>query len=94
MSLRHREVLDPPYRESQAGNISPERASAYRKLHNAVKAGRIEPRPCWRCGTDRSVVAHQENWGGEPLDVRWFCRSCLARDLALRRRNQPSSERM
>ena len=45
--------------------------AARRKVHSAIKAGRLAREPCEVCGS--SVVhAHHDDYN-KPLDVRWLC---------------------
>jgi ribosomal protein S27AE len=43
------------------------------KVHDAVKAGKIEKQPCEVCGST-VVEAHHEDYD-KPLEVRWLCRA-------------------
>lgn len=42
-----------------------------------AKRGKIARGPCEVCGTDRDLQMHHDDYG-EPLVVRWLCRSCHA----------------
>lgn len=54
----------------------PERLQARRKLHYAVKVGRlVRPDACDECGKACKPHAHHHNYD-LPLDVRWLCPSC------------------
>lgn len=46
-------------------------------VDNAVKAGRLKPQPCERCGSRIRVYGHLDDYC-RPLDVRWLCPKCLA----------------
>lgn len=42
---------------------------------NAVARGKLVPQPCERCGSEKHVEKHHEDYA-RPLDVRWLCRGC------------------
>lgn len=58
------------YRKTQLQRY-PDRCAARRKVHEAVKAGRLVRQPCEVCGVANSH-AHHEDYS-KPLEVRWFC---------------------
>ncbi len=61
------------YRNRQRDR-SPEDRQKYRArktVENALKAGKLERRPCARCGAEKAQ-AHHEDYG-KPLDVTWLC---------------------
>jgi hypothetical protein len=47
------------------------RIAARRTVRNAIKAGRLERKPCEVCG-DLEVQAHHDDYS-QPLKVRWVC---------------------
>ena len=49
----------------------PEKISARKKVHWAVKTGKLVRKPCF-CGEEK-VFAHHEDYQ-KPLDVIWLCR--------------------
>lgn len=49
-----------------------ERAKAHTMVGNAVRAGKLMPKPCERCGFAIGVQAHHEDYS-KPMDVIWFC---------------------
>lgn len=56
--------------------LHPDRVSARKKVHHAVKTGRlIKPSSCERCGLIKSLNAHHPDYS-RPLDVIWLCSSC------------------
>lgn len=75
---RRRFHEDPERRAAQYLNSSemkylyPEKYRARYTVHNAIRDGRLERKPCEACGTARSE-AHHEDYS-RPLDVRWLCR--------------------
>ena len=53
----------------------PERVIARRKVHRAVKSGKLTRLPCEHPGCDEVVTfAHHDDYS-KPLDVRWLCRA-------------------
>ena len=50
----------------------PNKEKARVTVHNAVKRGKLQKRPCEVCGASR-VDAHHADYA-KPLDVRWLCR--------------------
>lgn len=48
----------------------PERRKANVIVGNAMKAGKLEPQPCWCCGN--KAEAHHPDYS-RPLDVVWLC---------------------
>ena len=59
-------------RDKRARN--PHKASAYRRVHSAVKSGRLNKKPCVFCGNVK-VQAHHHDYS-KPLDVVWVCFKC------------------
>lgn len=56
--------------------IHPERVSARKKLHHALKTGRvIRPDGCEECSQPKRVQGHHPDYN-QPLNVRWLCSSC------------------
>lgn len=56
---------------------SPERLKARTMVGIAIRAGRLQRKPCEKCGNMRSEAHHhlgytQEHW----YDVQWLCHSC------------------
>lgn len=49
-----------------------EKYLAHKVVENAVKSGRLERRPCERCGSQYLVHAHHDDYS-RPLDVMWLC---------------------
>jgi hypothetical protein len=48
----------------------PERRAAHLAVQYAIRAGRMEPLPCWVCGA--KAEAHHPDYAS-PLDVVWLC---------------------
>jgi ribosomal protein S27AE len=75
-----RQVLDTRARLQRERNKKPEnkiKQRAYNIVRYALKKGIISKGPC-ACGrTD--VHAHHDNYA-EPLNVRWLCPSCHAKE--------------
>ena len=51
---------------------NPEKVRAHKRLWKAVKAGRVQKKPCEVCGSSK-VDGHHEDYC-KPLEVRWLCR--------------------
>lgn len=51
--------------------IHPERIKARYELGAAVRAGRIKPQPCIKCGSTRTHAHHPDY--NKPLTVVWLC---------------------
>ena len=45
---------------------------------NAIRDGRLAPQPCEQCGEPKTDAHHDDY--GQPLNVRWLCRKCHARE--------------
>lgn len=68
----------PDPAESQAGRISPERASVYYAVAIAIRRGQItRPKECCRCWRACKPHAHHHDYS-RPLEVTWLCSSCHA----------------
>ena len=50
----------------------PEKNSAHKAVAYALARGRIERKPCERCGKHGRVHAHHDDYS-RPLDVMWLC---------------------
>lgn len=48
------------------------RYKAYCSVANAIRDGKLIPRPCEVCGTEEFVHAHHEDYS-KPLEVKWLC---------------------
>lgn len=48
----------------------PERRAAHLQVQYALRAGRLQPLPCWVCGA--KAEAHHPDYS-MPLDVVWLC---------------------
>jgi hypothetical protein len=59
--------------EWQAKNA--EKRQAHIILGNAIRAKKIIPQPCERCGFALGVHGHHEDYS-KPLDVIWLCKPC------------------
>jgi hypothetical protein len=53
----------------------PEKVKAREKVSKALKSGKIEKKPCKKCGYDKEVFAHHKDYS-KPLDIEWLCRKC------------------
>jgi len=54
--------------------VFPEKNIARQAVANALRAGRIERKPCERCGDNRTQAHHPDY--SKPLDVKWLCFRC------------------
>lgn len=52
----------------------PERRLAHSRVNWAIRTGRLERKPCERCGNAESHAHHDDY--AKPLDVRWLCSAC------------------
>jgi len=50
------------------------RQAAHNAVARALRAGKLIPAPCSRCGDEKSL-AHHEDYD-KPLDVVWLCQPC------------------
>ncbi len=88
--LRLRGVIMRPQRRSGATNTFyrhgngyvVEKRRAMNRVTKAVRAGKLIPKACERCGFDgkrkngtRAVHAHHDDYT-KPFDVRWLCHPC------------------
>jgi hypothetical protein len=55
----------------------------HKKIHLEKKRGRLVPKPCTQCGSDKDLCAHHEDHS-KPLEITWLCRPCHGRLHALR----------
>lgn len=69
---------DPERRAAQYASartlkdVYPEKYRARYMVHNAVRDGRLERKPCEVCGAINSEGHHEDY--SKPLEVRWLCR--------------------
>lgn len=56
----------------------PERRMARQKVKDAIKCGKLIRGNCEKCGSLKAC-AHHEDYS-KPLDVRWFCHKCHAKE--------------
>lgn len=52
----------------------PKRVAARSRVRWAIAGGRLERKPCERCG-EPNTIGHHEDYD-QPLTVTWLCRSC------------------
>lgn len=83
-NLPHRVEARKEYAQSEAGRIAGRRGGAafvkrypYKKrattmVSNAIKAGKMERKPCEVCGAEK-VEAHHPDYT-KPLEVMWLCK--------------------
>jgi hypothetical protein len=50
---------------------APWKQNARVKVHRAIRAGTLVPRPCEVCGSPKAQAHHDDY--SKPLDVRWLC---------------------
>ena len=53
---------------------NPRKYAAHTLLNNAIRAGKLNRKPCERCGAAKSH-AHHEDYD-KPLEVVWLCAPC------------------
>lgn len=54
---------------------NPEKLAAHKIVAKAKELGLLELGLCEKCGTDRNIHAHHEDYS-KPLSVVWLCSSC------------------
>jgi hypothetical protein len=53
----------------------PQRMKCRKLLSDAVRCGRIIKEPCEKCGSNKDVHAHHDDYS-KPYEIRWLCRPC------------------
>lgn len=48
------------------------RMRCHNMVSRAVRAGKLTPKPCEVCGSEKSIHAHHDSYD-RPLDVIWLC---------------------
>lgn len=62
---------------------NPDKRKAQTAVGNAIRDGRLIPKPCERCGTLKTQGHHEDY--SKPLEVLWLCTRCHAdRHMELR----------
>lgn len=56
----------------------PERRNARDRVYYAIKTGKLNRLPCYKCGNKKSE-AHHEDYS-KPLDVKWLCKKCHSKE--------------
>lgn len=51
----------------------PKKYTATNAVNNAVRDGKLQPKPCEVCGKVRAVAHHDDY--NKPLEVRWLCQA-------------------
>ena len=59
------------HNEENSKKRYPERQKARMKLRYAVSVGKIQKKPCIKCGNEKSQAHHKDY--NKPLDVIWVC---------------------
>lgn len=68
---------------------NPLKDNVRKKVHRAVKSGRVTKLPCQSCGATERIEAHHEDYT-KPLEIIWLCRVCHTKaDKALRESQKP-----
>ena len=67
------------YRKLQVQRY-PERIKARRKVHTAIRSGKLVRRKCTYCGTDQKVCAHISDYKNPLTSIIWACRPCNRRE--------------
>ena len=55
-----------------------EQAHCHRVIYAQIRAGKLIPGPCARCGATENVEAHHHDYS-KPLEVTWYCHTCHRR---------------
>lgn len=55
-------------------NEDKRRGAAHNAVSRALKTGKLIPKPCEKCNSEKTV-AHHEDYD-KPLDVVWLCQPC------------------
>lgn len=63
---------DPERIAAIAASRAPHKRRATVAVHNAIKRGKMQKKPCEVCGAEK-VEAHHDDYS-KPLDVMWLCR--------------------
>lgn len=59
------------YRKKKKLQCSPEKRRAHCKIRKMIKRGKLQRKPCEKCGNPNSQAHHDDY--SKPRDVRWLC---------------------
>ena len=63
----------------KGGKYATPQQRAHNIVHRTIRSGELVRGPCELCGTTIKVDSHHEDYS-KPLDVRWLCESCHAKE--------------
>lgn len=76
LSMRKVKTESDPSRLHEWAAKNPEKVKAHALVRKEIRKGGMErPSLCPKCGRDRDIIAHHEDYS-KPLDVEWMCRLC------------------
>lgn len=68
-------ALAPPLSQGRYDSVPKNvKKNAREKVRQAIRAGKLDKKPCEQCGDPDSQAHHYDYY--EPLEIQWLCRRC------------------